>query len=55
MTRSDNELGSHNILPLGHISLSFGLHIFEIGEDHPIGNTSFHGETSSFVGTLGRA
>ena len=54
MMRSDNEQGLHHTLPLGHISLSFDLHIVKIGEDHPMANTSYHEEISFFVRTLDR-
>ena len=54
MMRSVDEKGLHHTLPPGHVSLSFDLHIFEIGENHPIENTSYHGETSFFFGTLDR-
>ena len=54
MMKSDIEQGLHHTLPSRHISLSFDPHIFEIGEDHPIDNTSYDGETSFFVRTLDR-
>ena len=52
MTRSGNEKELHHNFPLQDISLSFDLHIVEIREDYPIGNTLYHGEIFFFVGTL---